>query len=273
MKRIFILLIIGITSLTLFSQSKQLNIGSFNIQNFGKSKLAKKEIVDTLASIVRQFDLIAIQELSDVSNTVAPAFVSIINNNKYHYKLACSKRTGMQPDNKSSQEQYAFIYNSDVLILLDTSLYDDSAFDYFHREPFIASFKTKSGKFSFIIATIHTNPEHTLSEISSLANVADWIPTRFKSCSNLIFCGDFNASCSYANPSQLASIPFHQKPYNWIIPDSAKTNLSPKNTCAYDRFVIVDALMPNLVGWKVLHSFKSKSISDHWPVSLTLKYK
>lgn len=250
-----------------------IKIGSFNIQNFGGKKIKKSSVVDTLVHIVRIFDVIAIQEISDVSNQVPTRFLSLINEGtKFHYKIACSSRTGRQKGDKLSQEQYAFYYNSDKLILIDTALYNDTEKDYFQREPFNASFSTINGSLKFILSTIHTRPKSAVDEIGSLIHVANWIPGRFIESKNIIFCGDFNASCQYASSEELQNLPFHKKPFNWIIPDTIKTNLSKKSDCAYDRFVVTDSLMPNVLGWSVLHYFKSKTVSDHWPVSLELKY-
>lgn len=272
MRRIIILFVLSFLSITLFSQ-RSIKIASFNIQNFGKTKMKQVKIVDTLSAIVKMFDVIAIQEISDVNNQTAKALLKIINkNSKYHYKLACSNRTGLQLNDKSSQEQYAFYYNSDVLELIDTSLFDDSAYDYFQREPYIASFKTKDDNFSFVICTIHTTPELAVEEIKSLYEVARWIPNRFKDSKNIIFCGDFNASCNYAKPEQLANLSIHLPPFNWIIPDTVKTNLSINSNCAYDRFVVTDLLFPKISNWSVLKFFSSKKVSDHWPVYIELKY-
>ena len=95
---------------------------------------------------------------------------------------------------------------------------------------------------------------------------------KFKEESNVIFCGDFNASCTYAKPAELANLQIHKKPYNWIIPDNVKTNLSLKSDCAYDRFVVTDSLLPKVTKWAVLPYFKTKAVSDHWPVYIELKY-
>lgn len=269
-RRIIILFCLGF-SISLFSQNV-LKIATFNIQNFGKSKLSSTAIVDTLSAIVRQFDIVAVQEISDKSNSVTTAFLKKINKaGQYHYKVSTSKRTGEQTDDKSKQEQYAFYYNTDVVTLTNALLYDDSKNDYFDREPYIAKFSTKQDDLSFIICTIHTVPEYAVKEIGALIHVAKWIPTKFNTCDNIIFCGDFNASCSYASPEQLEQLAIHKKPYNWIVADTTKTNLS-KLTCAYDRFVVSDALLPKIKGYQVLHYFKSKKVSDHWPVYIEIKY-
>ncbi len=263
----FVLLMFPITT---NGQTNNLKIATFNIQNFGLKKLEKKEVVDTLVKIVRHFDIVAVQEVSDASNYTAGAFLKEINKNGSHYQMVCSERTGLQLDDKNSREQYAFYYNTATVTLIDKALYDDSEYDYFQREPYIAQFRRKCDGFVFVICTTHTTPDVAVEEIAALIHVSDWIPGRFSNSTYQIYCGDFNASCTYASPQQLESLAIHKKPYYWVVPDDTKTNLS-KNTCAYDRFVITSNLLSRKAGWGVYRFFKSKAVSDHWPVFLELK--
>ena len=55
-------------------------IASFNIQVFGTSKMAKAHVVDTLAKVIRNFDVVAIQEVRAKSNDVIPSFVKHVTN-------------------------------------------------------------------------------------------------------------------------------------------------------------------------------------------------
>jgi len=271
MKRFFFPVIILFTTFVwLTAQNHQFRIATFNIQNLGQSKLAKKDITDTLATIVRQFDVVAVQEVSDVSNQTAKAFLKIINSTGMRYGMACSRRTGVQENDRSSREQYAFYYNKKTVQLLDTALYDDSEFDYFQREPWLAKFRRRSDSLEFVLCTIHTMPERAVAEIDALAQVAEWVPARFGVQAQLIICGDFNASCSYASVRDLDSLNIRKPPYHWIIPDTAKTNLS-KKTCAYDRFVVPADIAPLVDGWEVFRYFSSKKVSDHWPVYISLR--
>lgn len=271
MKKLQIFLLLFVFSLFVTAQNNTITIATFNIQNLGKSKLAKPLIVDTLVAIIHNFDIIAVQEISDISNQTANQFLNYINNNnQFNYKVVCSQRTGKQEDDKSSQEQYAFYYNADKLQLIDTALYDDSSQDYFQREPYIAAFKTKTGNTKFIICSIHTNPEKTVQEISALFEVGKWIPIRFGNYENIIFCGDFNASCSYASTNELDALAIRKPPYFWVIPDNVKTNISAKSNCAYDRFVVTEPIKTQVIEWNVFKYFKTKAVSDHYPVYIRL---
>lgn len=269
-KNIVLLVVFGLVAISAMGAKPVLRIATFNIQNFGQSKLAKTAIADTLRTIVRKFDIVAVQEVSDVTNKTAGAFLKKVNRgSKKPYKMVCSRRTGEQANDQSSREQYAFYYNPAKVELLDTALYDDSEHDYFQREPYIAKFRRKVDGLVFLICTIHTAPEQAVEEIAALAYVAEWMPERFGDAGNVIFCGDFNASCSYASPAELQALEIYQSPYSWIVPDDAKTNLS-KKTCAYDRFVVTETLRPLVTKWEVYRYFSSKAVSDHWPVYIEI---
>jgi endonuclease/exonuclease/phosphatase family metal-dependent hydrolase len=231
--------------------------------------MQKADVVDTLAMIVRQFDIVAVQEISDISNSTAPAFLKVVNANGARYKLSCSERTGREPDDIKSAEQYAFYYDSKTVRLTDAALYPD-VHDDFQREPYVASFIRKADSLSFVVCTIHTAPKQAVAEIAALVKVAKWIPSHFKNAKRIIFCGDFNASCSYASAEALHELAIHKAPYYWVVPDNADTNLA-KNDCAYDRFVVTENLRSLIGGWEVYRAFKSKRVSDHWPVVLKVE--
>lgn len=61
------------------SNDETLRIGAFNIQIFGISKASKPEVMDVLADIIRTYDIIAIQEIRDASQTALPALVDLAN--------------------------------------------------------------------------------------------------------------------------------------------------------------------------------------------------
>ena len=75
----------------------------------------------------------------------------IRSNNTWDMKL--SERSGQQEDDTSYQEQYAFYYNTTVFSPINDSLYNDSEFDLFQKEPYIGSFEmlNASGNYSGLI--------------------------------------------------------------------------------------------------------------------------
>ena len=65
------------------SSNETLRIGAFNIQVFGVTKASKPEVMDVLADIIRTYDVIAIQEIRDASQTALPALVDLANSDGY----------------------------------------------------------------------------------------------------------------------------------------------------------------------------------------------
>ncbi|MFZ4522668.1 MAG: endonuclease/exonuclease/phosphatase family protein [Bacteroidales bacterium] len=264
-----VLLFMFSAATALSQQADTFRIGTFNIQNFGKTKLNDSARVNFLAGIIRKYDIVAVQEISDVSGEVPVTFCKIINQKgNRHFAVAVSPLTGEQEDDKTSREQYAFFYDTTLFSLVSApSLYNDSLHDYFAREPFTARFRTRSGGFTFVLITIHTTPKLATEEIGSLDDAVKWATEKYAKETEIVVLGDFNASCSYASPGDLDKLAIRGKNYFWVVPDDAKTNLSAKSDCAYDRFVLTLPAKAHYTGrWGVDRCFDSKTISDHWPV-------
>ena len=56
-----------------------LKIAAFNIQVFGKTKSEKEDVMAVLTKIVREFHIVLIQEIRDVSEQTIPNFIEEIN--------------------------------------------------------------------------------------------------------------------------------------------------------------------------------------------------
>jgi endonuclease/exonuclease/phosphatase family metal-dependent hydrolase len=246
----------------------KIRIATFNIQNFGPTKASKPAVMTVLASIIRKYDVVAVQEVSDVSGQAPQKLLAEINAGGSAYALLLSERTGRQPDDHSSQEQYAFYYNTQTVRTRDNGmLYPDDAHDYFQREPFVAGFESKDHVFRFVLVTIHTMPERAFAEIASLKEVVAWVKMQHPNENDFILLGDFNAGCSYVTPAQMQELRTTELPYLWIVPETSDSNVSTSSSCPYDRIVSAMGLMPNYTGnWGVDRAFTDKAVSDHWPV-------
>lgn len=149
-----------------------IRIASYNIQVFGTSKIGKPHVMDILADVARRFDIIAIQEIRSIDQTVLPRFVDLINAGGASYAYLIGPRLGRT----SSKEQYAFVYNSDRIELGQAPAYTvNDPEDLLHREPIVASFRVRGPSperaFTFQLANIHTDPDETDTELDALAEV------------------------------------------------------------------------------------------------------
>ena len=255
------------------NRSEVARIATFNIKVFGKTKMGKPDVVTQLVDTVLQYDLVAIQEIKDIDETVPHNFLAELNNASGNFwNMSLSVRSGTQADDQSSQEQYAYYYNHSVFREIgEGELYNDSANDYFQREPYRAQFELlnasgNSSGFDFTLFTIHTKPASALAEIDALHEVIQSYQENDTTETDVILLGDLNADCSYATAQELWQSPLRQPQYNWLVNDIADTTVSSTD-CAYDRIITLDDLNGRLVGsWGIDTSITNTSVSDHYPV-------
>ena len=170
-----------------------LTIASFNIQVFGTSKIGKPEVTDVLARVVRQFDIVAIQEVRSKDQTVVPRFVEMVNAAGARYDHVLGPRLGRT----SSKEQYAILYNTARVELVPGSVYTvDDPGDLLHREPMVARFRVRgppAGEaFTFTLVDIHTDPDETDEELDALADVFVAVQRDGSGEDDVILLGDLN---------------------------------------------------------------------------------
>ena len=255
------------------NRSEVARIATFNIKVLGETKMGKPEVVSVLVDTVLQYDMVSVQEIRDIDQTVPYDFLEQINNRSNNtWDMLLSERSGQQEDDTSYQEQYAFYYNTTVFSPINGSLYNDSEFDLFQKEPYIGSFEmlNESGNnsgFNFTLINIHTKPAIAMEEINALHTVVQDYQQQNPNEPDIVVLGDYNADCSYASSEELWQSPMRNSNYTWLIPDSADTTVA-SSQCAYDRIVTTGDLSGRLVGsWGIDYtSFNSSNVSDHYPV-------
>lgn len=148
--------------------------------------------MDRLADVIRQFDLIALQEITDSSGASLPQLVNLVNKNGARYQFVVSPRVGRQAS--GYYEQYAFVFDSDRIAGGEAYCYmvNDEQ-DYLHREPHVGRFATKSNHpFTFTLINIHTDPDTVRSELNDLANVLVQVRNYEYPEDDVILLGDLN---------------------------------------------------------------------------------
>ncbi len=262
--------------------SEAAKVATFNIQVFGDTKMGKAEVVTELVEIFHRYDMVAVQEIKDIDQEVPYQFLDALNEYPLNqsenntagvekWMMVLSNRTGIQDDDISSQEQYAFYYRSAVFTALDAGvLYNDSGNDSFQREPLIARFmllnlqgEETGTELTFI--NIHTKPTLAVEEMTALGEVVSWSQANGGG-DNVVVLGDFNGDCSYASYNELVQLPISTENFTWLIPDDADTTVGDSR-CAYDRIVTTSDLGGRLTGqWGVDEEISSSEVSDHRPV-------
>ena len=170
-----------------------IKIASFNIQVFGTSKLGKPHVMEILANVVRRFDVVAIQEVRALDQTVVPRFVERINAEGARYDYVIGPRLGRT----TSKEQYAFLFDTARIEVDRGSLYTaDDPQDLLHREPLAARFRVRGlppeQAFTFTLVNIHTDPDETATELDALADVFVAVQQDGSGEDDVILLGDLN---------------------------------------------------------------------------------
>jgi len=202
---------------------------SFNIQVFGESKLAKPQVVEILARVVRKFDIVAIQEVRAKSDDIIPRFVQAVNADGSRYAHVIGPREGRTV----SKEQYAFVYDTTRIELDPTSpaVFPDPS-DRLHRPPMCARFRTRiqpaEAAFTFWLVNTHTDPDEVPQELDALTDVFQAMQRARPDEDDVIMLGDLNAG-----PPQFTA--FKRIPnIGWAV---AGTTTNTRRTKTYDNLV------------------------------------
>lgn len=244
-----------------------IRIATFNIQVFGRSKMSKPQVMDILAKTIRRFDVVAIQEIRSSDQTIIPKFVDMINADGSNYRHVLGPRLGRTV----SKEQYAYLYNSDRIQLVEDSVYTvNDPNDMLHREPLVARFVVRgppeNSPTSFTLINIHTDPDEVGQEINVLDNVFALVKNDGRGEDDIILLGDLNA-----NERQFGELGRVQG-LAWVVRD-APTNTRMNRT--YDNIVFDSRATAEFTGNSGVLNLMSEyglseaaalQVSDHMPV-------
>ncbi|MEX2168986.1 MAG: endonuclease/exonuclease/phosphatase family protein [Pirellulales bacterium] len=177
-----------------------IRIASFNIQDWGNSKAQKPYVQDTLAKIIAQFDVVAVQEISTQDDYFLTNFLRDYGNQR-QYAFVIGQRLGRS----NNTEQYAYIYNLATVEVNPQAVFTmQDPQDLLHREPHVAMFRTRGAPpqqaFTFMLVNIHTDPELARKEMDVLADVYDAIRRMPIGEDDVIVLGDFNTDVPSSDP-------------------------------------------------------------------------
>jgi deoxyribonuclease-1-like protein len=244
-----------------------LRIASFNIQVFGASKLAKPAVMNVLADVVRQFDVVAIQEVRAKTDDILPRFIDLINSTGRHYDYLIGPRLGRS----NSKEQYAYIFDTTILEVDRSALYTVAdPDDRLHREPLVAWFRVRGPPpdqaFTFTLVDIHTDPDEVTREVDALADVVRAVRDDGRHEDDIILLGDLNADDTHLG--RLGSLP-------QIMPAISGVPTNTRGTKQYDNLLFSKVATNeysgrsgvfDLIRQYNLTTEEALQVSDHMPV-------
>jgi deoxyribonuclease-1-like protein len=246
-----------------------IRIASFNIESFGKTKLEDRRVVLTLAEVIRQFDIVAIQEIRTQDDYHLTNFVKMVNSTGRRFDFVIGPRLG----NTKSTEQYAYIYDTQKIMVDPASVYTVGDPDnLLHREPFVASFSTRmppQEAFTFILVNAHTDPDVVPAELEALGEVYRVVRRASQQEDDVIMLGDFNAdNQQIAKRSRIGQIP-------GVVPLVSGVFSNTRGNKLYDNIIIHGPSTTEYVGksgvFNLMERYnlsmaEAEQVSNHQPV-------
>jgi len=171
-----------------------IRIASFNIQVFGDKKASQPDVMTTLAAIIQNFHLVAIQEIRTQDDYFIDNFLrNYVNQNGRAYDKVVGPRLGRS----NSKEQYAFLYDTTAIEVNSRMIYTvNDPDDLLHREPLVAMFRVRGPPpqqaFTFVLVNIHTDPDETATELDALGQVYQAVRRTAGGEDDIIILGDLN---------------------------------------------------------------------------------
>ncbi len=243
-----------------------IRVASFNIQVFGEKKVSDPRVRSLLVEIIRQFDVVAIQEIRSKQD-ILPQFVDTLNAGGRHYDFVIGPRLGRT----TSKEQYAFVFDTASIEVDRTALYTVAdPDDLLHREPLVGWFRVRGPQveqsFTFSLVNIHTDPDETKQELDALAGVFRAVRSDGRGEDDVIVLGDLNVDDHHLG--LLGQIP----QIHWAISAVATNTRGDK---LYDNIVFSRAATTEYTGrWGVFDMIREFNltvdealrVSDHMPI-------
>ncbi|MBK8442618.1 MAG: endonuclease/exonuclease/phosphatase family protein [Sphingobacteriales bacterium] len=248
---------------------KAFNLVSWNVCNFGKSKDDAE--IDFMASLLKSYDIIALQEInvsSDGAQGVA-RLAEALNNKGGDWDYTISDPT----EGKGTSERYAYIWKQSKVKLYNKAMLVKPFERTIAREPYMARFQV--GSKDLLLINFHAVPpeKQPENEIMQLYRIQETYPV-----DNVVFLGDFNLDAHHDAFTQI---------HNEFSPALLGQKTSLKSKYAendylsepYDNIFyekqIMKALRSGVIDFvKNFKDYeKARNISDHLPVWVDLGWK
>jgi endonuclease/exonuclease/phosphatase family metal-dependent hydrolase len=163
------------------------------LQVFGETKVAKPHVMEIFARIIRQYDVVAVQEIRSRSQDTLPKLIEAINAGGAQYDFVIGPRLGRTV----SKEQYAFIFDRATIEVDRNQTYTvEDRDDVLHREPLVAWFRVRgpptNEAFTFTLVNIHVDPDDVRREVNVLDDVFRAVRDDGREEDDVILIGDLN---------------------------------------------------------------------------------
>lgn len=253
-------------------KSETITLASWNIQHLGRSKTP--ENIYQIATILRDFDIVAIQEVVAKDPAGAQAVAKIADElnrmgAKWDYQISDPTKS----PSVNMSERYAFLWKTSKVSMVHRAYLDTELEDLCYREPFIAAFKTKGVAEPFYVVNYHSRKHNDRpeEEIVHLFNYSERLDSN-----KILIAGDFNL-----NEEHEVWKPFYHKGFKSALQNEGTTLKRNCKNGTYRNHPIDNVYFAS--GIKIIQAGsvdfvetcenlqRAREISDHLPVYMEFK--
>ncbi len=181
---------------------RKLRIASWALDGFGPTKFANRDARRNLAQVVRQFDIVAIQQIASIERDLIPRLVDLINMGDPRYDYVMGPSSGPQ----GRQEQLAFIFDRHRVVVDRQQTYTvedpDGQLTY---DPLVAWFRAAepdpSAAWTFSLVNVRIDLARAPAEVALLQNMYTAIRHDGRGEDDVVLVGLFQADDAYLVPS------------------------------------------------------------------------
>lgn len=255
-----------------FVNDEYLTLASWNIRHLGRTKTT--EDIYEIANILRNFDIVAVQEVVAKDPAGAKAVAKIADElNRMGFKWDYQVSDPTKSPSVHISERYAFLWKTSRVEMVHRAYLDKELEHKCYREPFVAEFKAKKGSEAFFVINFHARkyndrPEREIKHFIKY-------PERLES-DKILIVGDFNLDESHTVWNPFYKIGFKSALQNQRTTLKVKCNNGEYLSHPIDNLYFtpgitkINAASIDIV--KICTGLKrAREISDHLPVFMEFK--
>ena len=176
------------------SSQATLTIASFHITDFDVNKSTNVKVMDLLARVIRNFDVVAIQGVQSRDNTFIPHFLSLVNGDGSQYEFELGPRVGRN----TNKQQFAIFFDSQTTEIDRQATYTVAdPHDRILHEPLVALFRARTSNsdnaFTFKLVNVYLDPVNASEELATLRDVYSVVLDDSDQEDDVVLLGNFSA--------------------------------------------------------------------------------
>ncbi len=181
---------------------RKLRIASWALDGFGPTKFANSDARRALAKVIREFDIVAIQQIASVERDLIPRLVDSINQGDTRYDFVMGESSG--PSGR--QEQLAFIFDRRRVVVDRQQTYTvEDPQEQLTYDPLVAWFRTAepslASAWTFSLVNVRIDLARAPNEVALLPNMLTSIRQDGRGEDDVVIAGLFQADDTYLVPS------------------------------------------------------------------------